>query len=298
MVLMSTYNGEKYLESQLNSILKQEGEFELKILIRDDGSNDNTRIILKNYEKNHHQIKVIYGFNIGWMKSFNELIFQSDEAHYYSFSDQDDIWMPNKLAKGIEKIKSIKSQKALLYGSGFFEVNENLQILKKNVMSFESDFTGLSVMLCSFTLGCTMIFNDSARKIYISKPKKMFYVGHDWLLATICAYFGDLIFDENAYIYHRRHNNNVSGTLSLNKILVNKISALYNAKIGSTAYQELYDGYNELLNKEDLRIINNFVNYRKSFLAKYELLINPRIKKSTFKGSILLKLAIILNKHV
>ena len=86
-VLLSTYNGEKYLKEQLDSIIAQKG-VDVHILARDDGSKDDTIKILEGYEN----IDIIKGSNIGVCKSFFELINKSGEYDYYSFADQDDVW--------------------------------------------------------------------------------------------------------------------------------------------------------------------------------------------------------------
>ena len=94
-VLMSTYNGEKYLKEQIESILNQE-KVEVNILIRDDGSCDKTLKIIKELSKNP-KISYYEGKNIGPAKSFMDLVNKSgDKFNYYAFADQDDIWMPNK----------------------------------------------------------------------------------------------------------------------------------------------------------------------------------------------------------
>ena len=98
-VFMSTYNGEKYLEQQIESILHQE-HVKVKLFIRDDGSKDNTIKILRKYSKLSN-IHVIYGDNIGYAKSFLKIIENNEYTSYYSFSDQDDIWLPNKLHEAI-----------------------------------------------------------------------------------------------------------------------------------------------------------------------------------------------------
>lgn len=91
-VLMSTYNGEKYLKEQLDSILNQE-QVDLKLLIRDDGSTDGTVNILKEYENSHTNIKWYSGLNLGCGKSFFQLVLDAPKSDYYAFVDQDDVWV-------------------------------------------------------------------------------------------------------------------------------------------------------------------------------------------------------------
>ena len=105
LVLMSTYNGEKYLGQQIESILAQE-KVDVHLMIRDDGSTDNTRNVLKRYE-NNDRITIKYGKNTGVGVSFLKLLYVNMDADYYAFSDQDDVWKKDKLIAGIRKLEEI-----------------------------------------------------------------------------------------------------------------------------------------------------------------------------------------------
>ena len=99
LVLMSTYNGEAYLTEQVESILKQ-ADVNVKLLVRDDGSTDNTLRILNKYAT-EEKLDYITGKNINWMHSFWTLVNMAHGADYYAFADQDDIWFPDKLARAV-----------------------------------------------------------------------------------------------------------------------------------------------------------------------------------------------------
>ena len=105
LVMMSTYNGEKYIREQIDSILHQK-DVKVDIVVRDDGSKDNTQNILKNYSSKYKNIKWSQGDNVGPCKSFLELLYSSGEYEYYAFADQDDYWYPNKLKAATEKMKN------------------------------------------------------------------------------------------------------------------------------------------------------------------------------------------------
>ena len=94
IILLSAYNGEKFISEQLESLLKMRipDKSEIKIVIRDDGSSDNTLKILESYEKKYNNIYVIKGENIGWKRSFWELLKYEKNGDYYCYCDQDDIW--------------------------------------------------------------------------------------------------------------------------------------------------------------------------------------------------------------
>ena len=113
-VMMSTYNGERYLEEQVLSILNQKG-IETYLIIRDDGSTDNTcRILDKLCLLNTDRIKVYKGKNIGYNKSFLKLLGYAEGYDYYAYADQDDYWLPDKCLRAIN-ILSNKVLKTTLY---------------------------------------------------------------------------------------------------------------------------------------------------------------------------------------
>ena len=97
-ILMSTYNGQQFLAEQIRSIQEQ-SYTDWTLFIRDDGSSDNTKEILKDFEHQDSRIHLIdndKSDNLGVIKSFHKLV-NHDRADYYFFSDQEDVWLPNKL---------------------------------------------------------------------------------------------------------------------------------------------------------------------------------------------------------
>ena len=103
-ILLSTYNGEKHLREQLDSFVSLENFSSVKVLIRDDGSTDSTREILCEY-RDKHGFEVIFGENIGLNLSLHQLILAADkEMKYFAFSDQDDVWLPDKLTRAISSL--------------------------------------------------------------------------------------------------------------------------------------------------------------------------------------------------
>ena len=105
-ILMSTYNGEMFLEKQLDSILAQ--NYPIELLIRDDGSSDRTVEIIKRYQKKNKNICLVEGHNLGVISSFFELFRIADEsADYFALADQDDIWFPNKVERAVSAFHSL-----------------------------------------------------------------------------------------------------------------------------------------------------------------------------------------------
>ena len=125
-VLLSTYNGEKYLREQLDSLVCQEN-VELKILIRDDGSKDSTLQILKEYSKKDARITYFVGNNVGPAQSFFDLIIKSPDADYYAFCDQDDVWDKDKLEIAVGFLEKEDNSKPNMYYSNLRIVDQNLR---------------------------------------------------------------------------------------------------------------------------------------------------------------------------
>ena len=106
VVLLSTYNGEKYLQEQIDSILNQKSSHQIDLMVRDDGSSDGTIEILKFYEEQYPaRVKVNFEKNIGYIHSFFELIREAEGYDYYALSDQDDIWYPEKMERMLRAIE-------------------------------------------------------------------------------------------------------------------------------------------------------------------------------------------------
>ena len=157
-VLMSTYNGEKYLKEQIDSILNQKS-VDVTLYVRDDGSSDNTMKIISSYDSSN-QVRIICdGENVGPGLSFMKLLFhvvkEQEEYDYYAFADQDDIWLEEKLYMAINKINS--KDKPVLYCS-----NQTLyQGGKEKGMKFNSipEISMIRSVSSNDFAGCTMVFN-------------------------------------------------------------------------------------------------------------------------------------------
>ena len=124
-ILMATYNGEKYLVEQIESILNQTYK-NIRLIISDDESKDNTRKILEEYEKKDNRIKVFYQEkNLGYVKNF-EFLLKQVENDIFMLSDQDDVWLPEKVEKSY---KTLQEQNADLAFGDLEVVDENLKTL-------------------------------------------------------------------------------------------------------------------------------------------------------------------------
>lgn len=204
-VLMSTYNGEKYLEEQIESLLGQTYP-NVEILIRDDGSTDATAALLGRYEKQYDTIRVFFESNVGVTNSFFELLAKSD-ADYIAFCDQDDIWLEQKVEKAVEKLQAVDGP--ALYCSNKILVDANAHVIAKNDKRKPRPGFGNAVIECICT-GCTAVMNrELAENIKAHIPGHA--ILHDWWCYLVASYVGQVVYDQEAYILYRQHGNNAVG---------------------------------------------------------------------------------------
>lgn len=206
-ILMSTYNGEEYIREQIDSVLGQTYP-NVDILIRDDGSSDDTFVILKEYEERHSNISVYQGANLGVNKSFFELLKKSDRsAAYIGFCDQDDYWLPVKVERAAEHLA--RQEGPSLYCGAKTLVDQNGSVLKNQQNPHAKPGFGNAVIesICS---GCTLLMNRELADIIIDRlPEDVIH--HDWWCYMAATYLGNMYYDENSYIYYRQHQGNEVG---------------------------------------------------------------------------------------
>ena len=220
-VLLSTYNGEKYIKEQLNSLFNQEGVI-VKVLLRDDGSKDDTLKIVQEYKK-LFPIKILIGNNLGFAKSFWSLVKSSGGADYYAFCDQDDIWEKDKLKCALNQIDKYSSEKDIpvLYTSNAIAVDNNMQILSTSAFDFHGVLTLADSLQRSVLPGCTFVFNKRLQEY--AKKYNGEIIAHDWLMYQLAEIFGFVTYDDKSHIKYRIHENNTIGINSKFQILMNKI---------------------------------------------------------------------------
>ena len=205
-VLMSTYNGQKYLDEQLMSIADQTFSKMMTLYIRDDGCTDNTLKIIEKWKK---KIDIVFfqGENVGPARSFWKLLMNSEiQADYYAFCDQDDIWDLDKLERGVDSLK--EEVHPALWCSNCRIINGEGKILQKKMNECSPNFAIDAQMVCGTTQGCAMLFNNKLRQYLINRNlsgKPM----HDFVVMTYAIAIGKVIYDEEPSFGYRVHENNV-----------------------------------------------------------------------------------------
>lgn len=291
LVLLSTYNGEKYLSNLLDSILNQK-DVNVNILIRDDGSLDGTIDILEKY-KQQNGIEYYVGNNIGYAKSFWQLLNNAKEYDYYAFCDQDDIWLEYKLKMAIEKIQEAEKKETMpiLYTSNVIAINNNMDIIMNKPFKCERVLKVGEAFQKSVLPGCTFVFNFQAKKIL--EQYNGYMESHDWATYTIIATLGKVIYDSNSYIYYRIHENNTVGISKSNiKSLTIKIRRFFRKSKSSRSKfaKDFYECYKEVIEGKYKESIKSLAYYQENVLLKIKLLFDKN-----FKG-VLFRIYVILNK--
>lgn len=205
-VLLSTYNGEKFLAQQLDSLLKQDYPH-FDICIRDDGSSDRSLEILSDYQTRYANISVVFADNIGVVNSYYQLI-KHAHADFYALCDQDDIWLPGKLSSAASKMRNSTDPSASLYCSALQFVDADLQSIGRTSTPRYQCLE--NAVMENIATGCTVIFGDSLRVLFLqAKPENMHM--HDWWLYLLASTSGHIIFDPEPHVLYRRHENTVTG---------------------------------------------------------------------------------------
>lgn len=212
-ILLATYNGEKYLKCQLDSILNQTHK-NIRLLINDDCSTDNTRAILKEYEEKDNRIKVKYNEkNLGYVKNFEDLL-KRVENKYFALSDQDDFWKEEKIEKSLNKLLE---EDADLVFTDLEPVDEKLNTITPSMVRFMQMDKNIKkhqdyklVFLRNCVTGCTILSKKELINKYIPIPTKKPMV-HDWWMALIISQIGKITFLDEPTIKYRQHGNNQLG---------------------------------------------------------------------------------------
>lgn len=214
-VLLSTYNGEQYISEQIQSILNQTYPF-ISILIRDDGSTDQTVVVLEQLMKIHpDKIKLIKGSNVGVVSSFFELLRAADaEVDYYCFCDQDDVWLDHKVEHAIARLNSsiYTEVPAMVFTSTYLADDElNRKGAWPKPPAQEPSF--FNALYENIAIGATITMNRSTRNLFINSKSvdSQKVLMHDWWFYLLVSAFGTVIYDNTPSMLYRQHNNNVVG---------------------------------------------------------------------------------------
>ncbi len=214
-ILLATYNGEKFVKEQIESILNQTYE-NFNLIISDDASTDNTLNILEEYEKKDTRIKVFKKEkNKGLIDNF-EFLLKNVTSDYFMFSDQDDIWKKDKIEKSINKLKEESS--GLVY-TDLEIVDEKLNVIYPSYWKYKQIYKKIikynnfeALYLNNFVTGCTILAKSKYIKDILPLPRNSKFVLHDYWTALIISAKDKISYVEEPTIQYRQHKNNRVGS--------------------------------------------------------------------------------------
>ena len=261
---MATYNGGKYLNDQLKSIFDQTN-VQVKVLVRDDGSSDNTISILEDWSKSNN-LEWYAGEHLNVQFGFYDLMIHAKDYDYdyFAYSDQDDIWDNDKLFCAIQHLQDLDNLKPCLYYCGQKLVDEKMNYLDTHYLNTKRNLK--TKFIFSDIAGCTAVFNrELLMKVINYKPNYMMM--HDtWILKVCLSLGGEVFVDKEPHMNYRQHGNNAVG---LSNTLYSKIRRAqtyifdYDLK---TQMCELLEGYETCIVPEYLELIHNIINSNKKYL--------------------------------
>lgn len=295
-ILLSTYNGQKFITDFLDSLVRQ-SFMDFSILVRDDGSSDETVSIIQGYKRKLKIEILSANRNLGSGKSFFELLKNSsNNARCFMFADQDDVWAPDKTQKAYQTVLNHNEKEALLYFCRCELVDEHLNHIGYSVKPRVLDFQ--SALVQNSSPGCTMAFNAQAKRLLLQHelPEGLM---HDRWCFLLVKTFGFVHYDPESLIKYRQHSANVIGTTrSIRQRTKRFIKNLRLGKrsIGIQEYayhlQRLHQNRLSDLQKKQIRKI---LHLRKSMLNRVLFAFAREFRRQTFWDTLILKARVIFN---
>ena len=301
VVLMSTYNGEQYLSEQLDSVLNQKG-VAVSLIVRDDGSKDNTINILQQYSEKYSNITILSEQNCGAEMSFHRLCQYAKDnirADYYAFCDQDDVWVDDKLLVAVRNLEQFDKSHPNLYFSNLQMVDSNLTTIRNLFAKDEVVISKRMALIQVFTYGCTCVFNYQALDDYCRAEFSKELLHDNWIY-ILCMFLGHVIYDEHSHILYRQHGLNLSGEKTSGASLAfQRIKRACKGRWGHDF--ELYSSmllqcFSEDLSADAVKYINSIAQYRKTFRNKMSLFFSSSYRTGHFGKDLAIKIRILANQ--
>lgn len=298
VVLLATYNGSEVLQEQVNSLLDQ--SLDIDILIRDDGSKDDSLNIIKRYESENENIKFLKDNQSSNSAKENfsillEYALSLEKYEYFMFCDQDDIWKRNKVLKTLTKLKeqeTLEQDIPILVHTNLEVVDENLNLLSRsywNYQKIDPSKDGLNTLLVqNIITGNTMMLNKKCAKLSSKIPKDV--IMHDWWIGMVTSSFGKIIYLKEPTILYRQHSANDTGASKFGFMsIVKKLLKFTNINTQKYLLQGklFFEIYKDQLDEEKKELLEEFINIRAyPFYKRWYTLYKYKILKNKLTRNI------------
>lgn len=301
-VLLATYNGEKHLKKQLDSIVNQTYN-NIDVYIRDDGSKDGTVDFLKEYIAKNTSEKNFYlidskGINLRCPGSFYEIARVCEPAKYYAFCDQDDEWYPEKIQWAVERLEKENNEELLVYFSACDYKYADGTFIRKSPAQSEH-FELHEVLYYTPGSGFTMVFNEKARQKLILEQQLGKELHDRWIIrGAVC--FGKVLYDERSTAAHIRHEEAVtagdSDNTSLLMHFINNELKGDSAKQDKEALAYFYNCFKEELPESQKKTLELFSSDKRSPILWLQKIFYPKKLRTRLLGEVALRILFFMGK--
>jgi len=295
-VLLSTFNGSRYLDPLMNSLIDQD-YLNIEILVRDDGSTDNTIDILKRYDA-YGNVSIIEGTNVGVPHSFFRILqLSSSSSDYLAFCDQDDVWHKDKMSCAVNFLKRLPKEVPSMYCARVLIVDEQLNIIgpssiPKHSPSFEN------ALVENIAAGCTIVINRAARNLLLQElPKHA--IMHDWWMYQVVSAFGKVIYDPDPKILYRQHSSNVMGVkiggVAKWEERIRRFLKRRGLHLLTRQAEEFNRIYGPILSLNKKLVLDQFIGDRASFVGRLRYVLCGKAYRQSAVDNIIFKILILLD---
>lgn len=290
-ILISTYNGEKYIREQIDSLLNQTYR-NIKIYVRDDGSKDKTLDILHEFsEKN--QIILIEGQNAGFGSSFMQLLKLAEEGDYWAFCDQDDVWDSEKIGNAVKYLNQVDERTPNMYFHNFSLTDENLNVTGQYRNRISNYSFQMAITEC-LHMGFATVINKELRRLML-KGDVMKLRSHDWWAELIVMEFGSVYTDDYIGAKHRRLDISLSSTG-----LKSRIKWFFGALKGNSEIQNITEQFlsvfGEEMKENDRKILKWFVSEKYNLVKAFKKSFYIRRWRTSMASELVVRFLMLVGK--
>lgn len=298
-VLLSTYNGEKYIHYFLDSLVEQTYK-EFELIVRDDGSTDNTMKIINSYSNRLRITTLNADERLGAAKSFIRLLLEvKGNFDCYMFADQDDYWYLDKIHRAHEKLTQQDASFPVMYFAGLELVDSNLSHIsfppRPRIISFNN------ALVENVATGCTIALNLKARNLVIENLPRQITM-HDWWFYIIFSALGEIVYDNYAALKYRQHGGNVVGAAtSTFHDLTRRTKRFFSRNSGgvfsiSDQAEELYRCFGSYLSSREIKLVKELVNGRKTLFGRICLAASSDFVRQKNIDTFILRIIFLLGR--
>lgn len=247
-ILMAVYNGEKYIEEQLKSILTQTDD-NWELLIHDDGSTDRSLQIVSRYQKQDpHRIHIVEGSPCGGAKENFFFLIRQINAPYVMFCDQDDVWLPEKIELTIQRMREQEcrcgANTPIMVFSDLTVADNSLQPIAERMSVYQKlnprHILCKDLMIQNVITGCTVMVNRALLEKALQAEDTDSIIMHDWWCALVASCFGTITYLDLPLVLYRQHGDNSVGAKNVNspKYLKERLKSRQQIKTSLSATQK------------------------------------------------------------